>query len=144
MRLTGNFFPEWRYAGQKARFAHALSIALVATAVGVTASATVIVSLIDAPAAKPDWPAASTPTAMSNTAAPDAATAGKDRSFVATTAEPARDVAVIHPEAARKTTARNGHKWRKERRIAARSHGFNWRRFSYARPTFRSSILSER
>lgn len=144
MRLTGNFFSEWRYAGQRLRFRDAFLVALVAMAVGATASATVTMSLIDAPAAKPDLPPILTQAAASDTGVPDAATAGDDRSFAAVTAEPARDVAVTHPDAAGKATARNGHKWRRERRIGARSHKFNWRRFAHARSSLRASILSER
>jgi hypothetical protein len=50
MRSAGNFHPEWGYLAPTPSFARTLRVALVATAIGATAGAGVVVSLIAHPA----------------------------------------------------------------------------------------------
>lgn len=51
MRCAGNFHPEWGYFAPAPSFMRTVRIALVATAVGATAGAGVVVSLVERPAA---------------------------------------------------------------------------------------------
>ena len=51
MRSAGNFSPEWGYLAPAPSFMRTARVVLVATAVGATAGAGVVVSLIDRPAA---------------------------------------------------------------------------------------------
>jgi hypothetical protein len=50
MRSAGNFHPEWGYLAPAPSFLRTARIALVATAIGATAGATVVVALADRPA----------------------------------------------------------------------------------------------
>jgi hypothetical protein len=50
MRSAGNFHPEWGYLAPTPSFARTLRVALVATAIGATAGAAVVVSLVAHPA----------------------------------------------------------------------------------------------
>ena len=50
MRSAGNFHPEWGYLAPAPSFLRTLRIALVATAIGATAGAAVVVSLVERPA----------------------------------------------------------------------------------------------
>ena len=47
MQSVGNFRPEWGYVATPLSLRHTLAVALVATAVGATAGATVVLSLVD-------------------------------------------------------------------------------------------------
>lgn len=49
MRSAGNFHPEWGYLAPRPSFVRTLRIALVATAIGATAGAAVVVSLVARP-----------------------------------------------------------------------------------------------
>jgi type IV secretory pathway VirB10-like protein len=49
MRSAGNFHPEWGYLAPAPRFMRTVRIALVATAIGATAGAVVVVSLVERP-----------------------------------------------------------------------------------------------
>src|SRR5579859_3888973 len=50
MRSAGNFHPEWGYLAPAPSFMRTLRITLVATAIGATAGAAVVVSLVARPA----------------------------------------------------------------------------------------------
>jgi hypothetical protein len=52
MRSAGNFHPEWGYLAPRPSFVRTLRIALVATAIGATAGAAVVVSLVARPASR--------------------------------------------------------------------------------------------
>jgi hypothetical protein len=52
MRSAGNFHPEWGYLAPAPSFVRTLRIALVATAIGATAGAAVVVSLMARPASR--------------------------------------------------------------------------------------------
>jgi hypothetical protein len=52
MRSAGNFHPEWGYLAPAPSFVRTLRIALVATAIGATAGAAVVVSLMAHPASR--------------------------------------------------------------------------------------------
>ena len=54
MRSAGNFSPEWGYLAPAPSFMRTARIVLVATAVGATAGAGVVLALIDRPAAEAD------------------------------------------------------------------------------------------
>jgi len=54
MRVAGNFSPEWGYLAPAPSFMRTARVVLVATAVGATAGAGVVLSLIDRPAAEGD------------------------------------------------------------------------------------------
>ena len=51
MRSAGNFHPEWGYLAPAPSFMRTVRIAVVATAIGATAGAGVVVSLVERPAA---------------------------------------------------------------------------------------------
>jgi hypothetical protein len=51
MRSAGNFHPEWGYLAPAPSFMRTVRIALVATAIGATAGAAVVVSLVERPSA---------------------------------------------------------------------------------------------
>ncbi len=52
MRLAGNFNPEWGYLAPAPSLLRTIRIALVAGAVGATAGAAVVFSLVEKPAAE--------------------------------------------------------------------------------------------
>ncbi|MGA8077112.1 MAG: hypothetical protein WB868_06980 [Xanthobacteraceae bacterium] len=54
MRSAGNFNPEWGYLAPAPSFMRTLRVILVATAIGATAGAAVVISLIDRPAGAGD------------------------------------------------------------------------------------------
>lgn len=54
MRSAGNFHPEWGYLAPAPSFMRTVRIALVATAIGATAAAVVVVSLVERPGANDD------------------------------------------------------------------------------------------
>lgn len=54
MRSAGNFHPEWGYLAPAPSFMRTARIALVATAIGATAGAVVVVSLLDRPGSGDD------------------------------------------------------------------------------------------
>jgi hypothetical protein len=54
MRSAGNFHPEWGYLAPAPGFMRTVRIALVATAIGATAGAVVVVSLVDRPGSADD------------------------------------------------------------------------------------------
>jgi len=54
MRSAGNFHPEWGYLAPAPSFMRTARIALVATAIGATAGAVVVVSLLDRPGSADD------------------------------------------------------------------------------------------
>ncbi len=54
MRSAGNFNPEWGYLAPAPSFMRTARVVLVATAIGATAGAAVVLSLIDRPAAEGD------------------------------------------------------------------------------------------
>jgi hypothetical protein len=54
MRSAGNFHPEWGYLAPAPSFMRTARLALVATAVGATAAAVVVVSLLDRPGSADD------------------------------------------------------------------------------------------
>jgi hypothetical protein len=54
MRSAGNFHPEWGYLAPAPSFMRTARIALVATAIGATAGAVVVVSLVARPGAETD------------------------------------------------------------------------------------------
>ena len=49
MRSAGNFSPEWGYLAPAPSFARTARVVLVATAIGATAGAGVVLSLLDRP-----------------------------------------------------------------------------------------------
>ena len=75
MRSAGNFNPEWGYLAPAPSLMRTLRVVLVATAVGATAGAAVVISLVDRPAASGDKIASTTAHAIvtSVQAAPAAA-----------------------------------------------------------------------
>src|SRR6516225_12441923 len=58
MRSGGNFSPEWGYLAPAPSFARTARVVLVATAIGATAGAGVVLSLIDRPSEPEKTPAA--------------------------------------------------------------------------------------
>lgn len=54
MRSVGNFHPEWGYLAPAPGFLRTLRVAVVATAIGATAGAVVVVSLVERPGANDD------------------------------------------------------------------------------------------
>jgi hypothetical protein len=71
MRSAGNFSPEWGYLAPVPSFMRTVRVVLVATAVGATAGAAVVLSLVERPAAQGDKTAvAAHPIVTSAQAAP--------------------------------------------------------------------------
>lgn len=64
MRSAGNFNSEWGYLAPAPSFFRTVRVVLVATAIGATAGAAVVVSLIDRPAGEADRAASITPHAI--------------------------------------------------------------------------------
>src|SRR5262249_6836065 len=58
MRSAGNFSPEWGYLAPAPSFARTARVVLVATAIGATAGAGVVLSLIDRPSEPEKTPVA--------------------------------------------------------------------------------------
>src|SRR5215471_6172580 len=58
MRSGGNFSPEWGYLAPAPSFARTARVVLVATAIGATAGAGVVLSLIDRPREPEETPVA--------------------------------------------------------------------------------------
>ena len=79
MRSAGNFSPEWGYLAPAPSFLRTARVVLVATAVGATAGAAVVLSLVDRPAAEANkTPIAARAIVTSVHAAPVAAVAATD------------------------------------------------------------------
>jgi len=70
MRSAGNFSPEWGYLAPVPSFARTARIVLVATAIGATAGAGVVLSLVDRPAQPERTPVAARAIVTSARAAP--------------------------------------------------------------------------
>ena len=75
MRSAGNFNSEWGYLAPVPSFMRTLRVVLVATAIGATAGAAVVLSLIDRPAAEHDRTASITAHAIVTSAQAAPATA---------------------------------------------------------------------
>jgi hypothetical protein len=74
MRSAGNFNPEWGYLAPAPSFMRTLRVVLVATAIGATAGAAVVISLIDRPAGRSDETASIAPHAIVTSAQASPAT----------------------------------------------------------------------
>jgi len=75
MRSAGNFNPEWGYLAPAPSFMRTLRVVLVATAIGATAGAAVVISLIDRPTGERDRTASMAPHAIVTSAQAAPATA---------------------------------------------------------------------
>lgn len=64
MRSAGNFNPEWGYLAPAPSFLRTMRVVLVATAIGATAGAAVVISLVDRPTGQGDETAAVAPRAI--------------------------------------------------------------------------------
>jgi hypothetical protein len=76
MRNAGNFHPEWGYLAPAPSFLRTARTVIVATAIGATAGAAVVFSLVDHPAADDSLPAASVAARTLARPTADAAAAG--------------------------------------------------------------------
>jgi hypothetical protein len=96
MRSAGNFSPEWGYLAPAPSFARAARVVLVATAIGATAGAGVVLSLIDRPSEPEKTPVAARAivTSVRAEAVPSAAPAS---TAPTTTAAPATLTAPAKP-----------------------------------------------
>src|SRR5215469_8464995 len=77
MRSAGNFSPEWGYLAPAPSFARTARAVMVATAIGATAGAGVVLSLIDRPSESAKTPIAARPivTSVRTAAVPSVAPA---------------------------------------------------------------------
>jgi hypothetical protein len=96
MRSAGNFNPEWGYLAPAPSFMRTMRVVLVATAIGATAGAAVVISLIDRPTGRGNETASVTPRAIVTSAQaapaaemPAAAAASVAAPVQKTAAEPA-------------------------------------------------------
>ena len=101
MRSAGNFNSEWGYLAPAPSFMRTARVVLVATAIGATAGAAVVLSLIDRPAGERDKTASITAHAIvtSVQAAPAMATLAPDSASGAL-AEPVKVTTAVPPKAA--------------------------------------------
>jgi hypothetical protein len=94
MRSAGNFSPEWGYLAPVPSFLRTARVVLVATAVGATAGAAVVLSLVDRPAAEANrTPIAARAIVTSVQAAPAVAVMPSARPPVAAVAVPSNVMA---------------------------------------------------
>ena len=77
MQLVGNFHPGWGHVPAPSSLRHTLAVALVATAVGATAGATVVLSLVDYSPTEPEIPSFSERALASKAKASEPTTAAK-------------------------------------------------------------------
>ncbi len=99
MRSAGNFSPEWGYLAPAPSFLRTARIVLVATAVGATAGAGVVLALIDRPAAEADTTSVAVQAAPVSAVPPTAAAAASPVAPVnVTTAVPAQSTASVVPQ----------------------------------------------
>jgi len=133
MRFTGNLYSEWAQAagGSSNR---TLFFALVAGAVGATASGAVILFLVDSPSTQPGAPSISQRAIVRSTSVSEATKTAQDPPAVETTRRPAGTAMVFgRGEAAAQTeedhqTEVHGHESRKHSRVVTRSREPYWRR----------------
>jgi hypothetical protein len=92
MRSAGNFNPEWGYLAPAPSFMRTMRVVLVATAIGATAGAAVVISLIDRPTGRGDETASVTPRAIVTSA--QAAPAAEMPAAAASVAAPVEKTAV--------------------------------------------------
>jgi len=168
MRSAGNFHPQWGYLAPAPSFLRGARIVLVATAVGATAGAAVVVSLLERPGADAEnsiaahalvtsapvvtavppvapSPAFATRAPVPSAAAPasnlanaDAASANSNAEAAAT-AEPKAVAPAKRSAGRRHHTASNDHRWQGESGWRKR----RWRDNGFA-PLFRFRAFSSR
>src|SRR5581483_221349 len=95
MRSGGNFSPEWGYLAPAPSFARTARVVLVATAIGATAGAGVVLSLIDRPSEPEKTPivARAIVTSVRAAAVPSVSPAGAVTVAPTTVAAPAKPIA---------------------------------------------------
>jgi hypothetical protein len=138
MRFTGNFYSEWAHArgGSSNR---TLFFALVACAVGATASGAVILSLVDPPSTQPGVPSISQRAIVRNTNVSETTKTAQDQPAVETLPRPAatamvsgRDEPATQTEEHHQTEVPSQES-RKHSRVVTRSREPYWRRpFAHA------------
>src|SRR5271156_1187152 len=92
MRLAGNFNPEWGYLAPTPSLLRSILIALVAGAVGATAGAAVVFSLVEKPAAE-ESVASRTPAQPVASVSPSSAPAGASAPSAAVNANTSSPIA---------------------------------------------------
>ena len=100
MRSAGNFHPEWGYLAPRPSFVRTLRIALVATAIGATAGAAVVVSLVARPASGTADSSIAAHALVSGVPVVNAASAAVAPAPVQSAPAPAQAAAVAVPPAA--------------------------------------------
>ncbi len=112
MRSAKNFSPEWGYLAPAPSLARTARVVLVATAIGATAGAGVVLSLVERPAEAQKTPIAARAivTSVRETAVPSVAptvgTAAVSSPAIAVSAVPALAPVALKPSASARTTAR--------------------------------------
>jgi hypothetical protein len=133
MRFTGNFFSEWAHV-RGGSSNHALFVAVVACAVGATASGAVILTLVGSPTTQPSVSSISPRAIVRNTGASEATKTAQDQPTVEILPRPAVTGMVAgRDEPATKTEEDhqaevNGQESRKHSRALIRSREPYWRR----------------
>ena len=107
MRSAGNFSPEWGYLAPAPSFALTARVVLVATAIGATAGAGVVLSLIDRPSEPEKTPVAARAivTSVRAEAVPSAAPAVPTATPAAKPASPSRGSVAAAPPSAKPPAA---------------------------------------
>jgi ribonuclease E len=101
MRSAGNFSPEWGYLAPAPSFMRTVRVVLVATAVGATAGAAVVLSLVDRPAPAGEATAVAAHAIVTSVQAATAPTMQAPAPMAAVTPPPAATPIVATPAAAK-------------------------------------------
>jgi hypothetical protein len=97
MRLAGNFSPEWGYLSPVPSFIRTARIVVVATAIGATAGAAVVLALVDRPAADSNQAAVAAHAIVSSVEAAPATGAPSNDAAAASTTAPINVTTVTPP-----------------------------------------------
>ena len=134
MRFAGNFFSEWQGKGSH----HTLLAAFVACAVGATACAAVVLSLVSSPTTQPAV-SSNSRAIVRNAGAPEATQSVQDHPMAETPSRPAVNAVASGPDEPARQAQENhevevrGQESRKHSRVVIRSREPYWRRpFSHA------------
>src|SRR5215469_11214892 len=135
MRFAGNFFSEWQGKGSH----HTLLAAFVACAVGATACAAVVLSLVSSSTTQPAVSSNPPRAIVRNAGAPEATQSVQDHPMAETPSRPAVNAVASSPDEPARQTQENhqaevhGQESRKHSRVVIRSREPYWRRpFAHA------------
>jgi hypothetical protein len=110
MRSVGNFYPEWGHLAAPSTLRHSLFVTSVALAVGATASAAVMLSLVDSSAMQPRIVSTSAQTLVTKAEASGASTTTQDLPTAVEKNPPPAITGTIHDDAVTTAPTDAGHR----------------------------------